>query len=313
MSFEGLVGNEDIKNSLIKSVSNKEIVNSYMFVGQEGIGKKRFAKEFSKMILCLEENKTSCGNCNSCIKFESDNHPDFWLIEPDGNSIKIAQMRKMQENIYQKPIISNRKVFIIDDADKMTEEAQNSLLKTLEEPPEYVTIILIVANENFMLNTIRSRCLKIYFKNIETSQMVSYISRNSMFDNVDENIIGMCNGSFAKLENIQQYLEQYVQVENVFNSILEKKETSIIKIFKNCEIIYKSKDNIQDILEYMLVIIYNKIKKQEGPYYKYFEISKIVENTRVKLNSNSNYDMCIDEMLLRIWEEMNEKHSGNKV
>ena len=309
MSFEGLIGNEDVKKTLIKAINSNEIVNSYMFVGQAGIGKKEFARDFSKMILCLSEDKKNCSNCNSCIKFESDNHPDFFQIEPDGNSIKIAQMRQMQDNIYQRPIVSEKKVFIINDADKMTEEAQNSLLKTLEEPPKYITIILIVSNENMMLNTIKSRCLKIYFKNIANDVMVSYINNNGAMQDVDENIIKMCNGSFAKLESIKQNLDTYLQVENVFLEIINKQETSIISIFNKCEIIYKSKENIQDILEYMIVILYNKIKKQEGYYYKYFGVLKIIDNTKVKLNSNSNYDMCIDEMLLRIWEEMNEKNS----
>ena len=309
MSFEGLIGNEDVKKTLIKAINSNEIVNSYMFVGQAGIGKKEFARDFSKMILCLSEDKKNCSNCNSCIKFESDNHPDFFQIEPDRNSIKIAQMRQMQDNIYQRPIVSEKKVFIINDADKMTEEAQNSLLKTLEEPPKYITIILIVSNENMMLNTIKSRCLKIYFKNIANDVMVSYINNNGAMQDVDENIIKMCNGSFAKLESIKQNLDTYLQVENVFLEIINKQETSIISIFNKCEIIYKSKENIQDILEYMIVILYNKIKKQEGYYYKYFGVLKIIDNTKVKLNSNSNYDMCIDEMLLRIWEEMNEKNS----
>ena len=76
------------------------------------------------------------------------NNPDFMLIKPEGNSIKIEQIREMQKKVQEKPIISKNKVYIIDDADKMTNEAQNCLLKTLEEPPEFVTIILIGSNEN---------------------------------------------------------------------------------------------------------------------------------------------------------------------
>ena len=175
MSFENIIGNKKIKSEFIDTIKNNTISHSYLFVGQEGIGKKLFAKELAKMALCLN-NKTESDNCSSCVKFDSGNNPDFVLIEPDGNSIKIAQIREMQENVYTKPIVSSKKVFVINDSDKMTEEAQNSLLKTLEEPPEYIIIILITANENKLLNTIKSRCLKISFNNLETSDLISYIN-----------------------------------------------------------------------------------------------------------------------------------------
>lgn len=197
MSFENIIGNKKIKSEFIETIKNNTISHSYLFVGQEGIGKKLFAKEFAKMALCLSNANSSKktvperdakvinnvninvignDNCSSCIKFDSDNNPDFVLVEPDGNSIKIAQIREMQENVYTKPIVSNKKVFVINDSDKMTEEAQNSLLKTLEEPPEYIIIILITANENKLLNTIKSRCLKISFNNLESNDLISYIN-----------------------------------------------------------------------------------------------------------------------------------------
>ena len=137
--FETILGNEKNKQILQKSIQNNTISHSYMFVGIQGIGKKIIAKEFAKNILCLnQENKNSNTNCTckSCIEFETNNNPDFSIIEPDGNSIKIEQIRELQKRIQEKPIISNSKVYIIDNADMMTQEAQNCLLKTLEEPPE---------------------------------------------------------------------------------------------------------------------------------------------------------------------------------
>ncbi|MGN1327933.1 MAG: DNA polymerase III subunit delta' [Clostridia bacterium] len=180
MNFDGIIGNNKIKKELEENVKNGNISHSYMFLGQEGIGKRQIAIEFAKMILCLSEKNRACDICNSCIKFKSNNNPDFTILEPDGNSLKIAQIRDIQEKIYEKPIVSNKKVFIIDDSDKMTEEAQNSLLKTLEEPPEYIVIILITSNENKLLNTIKSRCLKISFNNIPTEEMTEYITKNQI-------------------------------------------------------------------------------------------------------------------------------------
>ncbi len=112
MAFEKIIGNEKIKQLLTTSIAENNLVHSYLFVGKNGIGKKLFAIEFAKMILCIGENKTSCNNCKSCIQFESKNHPDFMQIEPeDGKSIKIEQIRYMRRknsrktnNIFKKSI-----------------------------------------------------------------------------------------------------------------------------------------------------------------------------------------------------------------
>ena len=107
-----------------------------------------------------------CNHCKSCVEFDGGNNPDFVYIEPDGKVIKIEQIRELQTKVIEKPVNSNKKVYVINDADLMTKEAQNCLLKTLEEPPEYIVIILIVNNESKVLTTIKSRCMKIYFEKI---------------------------------------------------------------------------------------------------------------------------------------------------
>ncbi len=97
MAFENIIGNEKIKQLLTKSIAENNLVHSYLFVGKSGIGKKIFAKEFAKMILCLGENKLLCNNCKSCIQFLGQNHPDFMEIQPeDGKSIKIEQIRYLR-------------------------------------------------------------------------------------------------------------------------------------------------------------------------------------------------------------------------
>lgn len=117
--FDNILGNDKIKKSLINSVKLNRVSHSYLFIGTEGIGKRLIAKEFAKMILCTDENKY-CDNCKSCIEFDTNNNPDFKVIEPDGNSLKIEQIRELQSKVAEKPIISDRKVYIINDSDKMT-------------------------------------------------------------------------------------------------------------------------------------------------------------------------------------------------
>ena len=141
MNFRNIIGNDGVKELLNNSISTNSVLHSYMFVGPDGIGKKLFAIDFSEMILCLNDNK-ACGNCDSCVKFSGNSHPDFEIVDSeDGKSIKIGQIRLLQEQIAEKPIVSDKKIYIINNADLMTTEAQNCLLKTLEEPPEYAGYI----------------------------------------------------------------------------------------------------------------------------------------------------------------------------
>ena len=111
-------------------------------------GKYEIAKEWAKMILC---DNNGCNGCKSCLEFEGENHPDFYVIDEKDETIKIEKIREMQSKILEKPIISQRKVYIIRNAENMTKEAQNCLLKTLEEPPEYAVIILTTSNESRIL------------------------------------------------------------------------------------------------------------------------------------------------------------------
>lgn len=178
LSFDNVIGNDKNKIFLNKIVKSDNTVHSYMFEGIEGIGKSIFARDFAKMLLCMGDSKTDCRTCKSCIEFENNNNPDFIQIKPDGKVIKIEQIRQMQEKILEKPIVSDKKVYIIDDADLMTKEAQNCLLKTLEEPPKFAVIILVLSNESKILNTIKSRCMRIFFEKLKNEELNKYAVEN---------------------------------------------------------------------------------------------------------------------------------------
>lgn len=296
--FDEIIGNEQIKGELRKSLKENKVSHSYMFVGIEGIGKQMTAKAFAQMILCINEEERGCQKCKSCIEFQSHNHPDFLYIEPDGNSIKIEQIRYLQRKIQEKPIISDRKVYIINDADKMTKEAQNCLLKTLEEPPEYSTIILIGSNENAFLNTIKSRCMIMTFKPISSDLIKKYMEETYGMQNISENMLEAFQGSIGKAINLKDKKEQYEKIEK---AIQEMDTKNIIDCLQLCEDIYKEKDEIMNILEYVNIILLRMSKKN----IKYANCIEIVENTKKRLNQNANYDMSIDNMIMNMWEEVN--------
>ena len=300
MAFDNLIGNNKVKSLLQNAIENNNILHTYMFLGIEGIRKFLFAKEFAKMILCNGNDEKPCDKCASCIQFDSLNNPDFNVIEPNGNVIKIEQIRLMQEKIAEKPVGSSKKVYIIRNADKMTKESQNCLLKTLEEPPEYVVIILIVENEGQLLNTVKSRCVRINFEAISEKELENYIIQNNIVNKIDETIIKLCEGSIGKAIKIKNNEEIY----NVITHIIQNLDNlDLLEVLKNAEIIYKSKENIAEILDYFNVIIYNVYVTRKD--IRYLNCVSYVEDTKKRIQFNTNYDMTIDNLLINIWEELN--------
>lgn len=289
MSFENILGNDKIKDTLSNTIKENRISHSYLFVGVDGIGKKLFAKEFAKKLLC--ENQEDDESCSSCIKLNSNNHPDFKEIKPDEKgSIKIDVIRQMQEEISEKPIISKRKVYIIEDSETMTQEAQNCLLKTLEEPPEYIVIILITSNESKLLTTVKSRCLKLPFNGISKEDINKYLKENYE-DIIDENLIEMSEGSIGKALKLQEDKEIYQEISKLLNEI-DLKDLSYL--FNNSEVLYKQREKINDILDYINIYLFKSKDKDKLSLIKY------VEETKKRLNSNSNYDMSIDYLLMKL-------------
>ena len=281
--FSDIIGNDKLKKELIHSVEINKTSHSYLFIGTEGIGKKLIAEEFAKMLLAVKD---------------TENSPDISIIEPDGKSIKIEQIREFQKKVSEKPSISNKKVYIINDSDKMTVEAQNCLLKTLEEPPEFVTIILIGSNENSFLSTIKSRCMILHFEKISDEQIQKYLQDNHQTEINSKIMLEACQGSIGKALEIKDKQELYQNTEQVVNS-LERKDK--IDILNMSDFIYKSKDDKLEILNYMNVLFINLAKINS----KYADCIAIVEETKRRLQSNANYDMCIDNLLLSLWENVN--------
>ncbi|MBP3801162.1 MAG: hypothetical protein J6I85_03900 [Clostridia bacterium] len=295
--FENIIGNSKIKTYIEASIEQEKVSHSYMFIGIEGIGKKLFAKEFAKRMLCLSNG--NCENtCKSCIEFDSQNHPDFEIIEPDGNTLKIDQIRSMQKKIQEKPIISNKKIYIINDSDTMTKEAQNCLLKTLEEPPEFAIIILVGSNESLYLDTIKSRCIILHFDKIDNDSLKTYMENNYEIKNINNDILKIFQGSIGKAIELKDKIQDYEQIKMILNQ-LDKKD--IIDIINMSKTIYDSKEEIYSVLEYINVMLLELSKTN----YKYTKCIKIVENTKERLKNNGNYDMCIDNMLFSMWGEVN--------
>lgn len=297
MIFENIIGNQKNKKILEDIIIKNKIANAYMFIGQESVGKFLFAKEFAKAILCLNGNKP-CNKCKSCLEFDNSNNPDLTIIEPDGNNVKIEQIRELNRKVVEKPIVSTKKVYIINDGQNITKEAQNALLKTLEEPPEYVTIILITTSESAFLPTIKSRCTKINFNKLTEEEMLKILKEKYNYQNVGNIVYKTSNGSINKSIQIIEKQSEFEDINKMFSNL---EHVNVIDLINSKEVVFKDKEDINSILDYIITIFFEKIKDNR----KYIECIEIAENAKERLRKNSNYDMTIDNFMLNVWEEIN--------
>lgn len=175
MKFEDIIGHEEIVDDLMGMIKSDRINHALLFDGIGGVGKKYTAKVFANALLCESEDNKPCGVCDSCIQFSSNTNPDYLFITPDGNSLKKSDVMEVLDFLSIKPFESKLKVVLIEHFDKATPEAQNSMLKTLEEPPEYGRIIILSQNTRAILDTVLSRLKTYKFHPISGFVIIEYL------------------------------------------------------------------------------------------------------------------------------------------
>jgi DNA polymerase-3 subunit delta' len=206
MSFARLVGNQRNKEILQRLLKNGRVNSTLIFAGPDGVGKRQFALAFAKAVNCQKAPAGAyaldgCDECSVCRRIDAGGYGDVTVIRPDGQFIKIAQTREMAEEVYYRPREGRQRFFIIDEADRLREEAANSLLKTLEEPPSTSTIILLTARPDALLLTIRSRAQRLNFAALSIAEMEKYLAENyprpapdtALLARVTEGRIGQAN------------------------------------------------------------------------------------------------------------------------
>ena len=184
MVKEDILGHKRQLQFLEKIIERKRIPHALLFEGPEGIGKKKVALWFFSALNCEREEGKGCKECSSCLKIDRLTHPDLYLLEPQGDSIKIEQIREAEKFLQYKPLEVKWKGLLIEDADKMTLEAANAFLKSLEEPPPWTVIILINQSSDALPPTVRSRCQRIRFFPLnpkETEEILKKMGLNKAF------------------------------------------------------------------------------------------------------------------------------------
>ncbi|NBD28114.1 DNA polymerase III subunit delta' [Paenibacillus glycinis] len=175
MSIAQLAGQPKAKRILQYALTSGKVSHAYLFCGPPGSGRMKMAMAFAQALFCSEGGDDACGHCLECRKFEHGNQPDLHIVEPDGSSIKIDQIRELQRELAYRNINTARKVYIMQRAETMTLQAANSLLKFLEEPQSPVVAILLTENGQAMLPTIRSRTQHVPFMPLAPQEMLQML------------------------------------------------------------------------------------------------------------------------------------------
>lgn len=283
-----IIGHKNVIAKLKKVIENNQVAHAYIFSGREGIGKKMVAMDFACNLLCDNEADKKM--------FLAGSHPDFKLIKPNEKGlIPVDDVRGMIENIHIKPIKSNYKIYIIDDAECMNASGQNSLLKTFEEPPEYAVIILITAKYNSLLTTIKSRGQLVEFSDLSNDEIKEYITNNNIKlpTDVDEKTLyALINCSITKISNVIADIEIIKELQKYVSNITKMK---IIEINNFSNFLIKNKNNIQNVLDYLELLLYTNNSGTST-------LLEYVEEAKSNIKRNINFEISIDNLLMKIKE-----------
>lgn len=253
MSFSDIIGHDHNIEILRRSIEKGRLHHAYIFSGPDGVGKRLMALSLAKALNCTETTTDFCGHCISCKKIEGGNHPGVRVVEPDGQLIKIDQIRELQKDLQFRPFEGKKRVFIIDEADRMGLPAANSLLKTLEEPPRDSIIILITSNFHSILPTIISRCQRLNFSSLPVSDVEKMLIEKKGLDSGTSHIIAaISEGSIGRAlgEDEGSILEER---EKVFTGFAGLKSRKMADIFKQAEVLAKD-DDLEGALKALKVL-----------------------------------------------------------
>ena len=179
MKFQDIIGQEHMTGHLQNAIRMGKVSHAYIIQGEAGSGKKLLADTFAAALQCEEGGIEPCGHCQSCKQAVSGNHPDIRRVTHEKASISVDDIRlQLNNDILVKPYSRPYKVYIIDEAEKMTEQAQNAMLKTIEEPPAYAVILLLTVNAKLLLPTILSRCILLNVRPVARGQITKLLTEH---------------------------------------------------------------------------------------------------------------------------------------
>lgn len=327
MSFKDILGHERPIRLLQRAIAREKVDHSFLFSGNEGIGKKRVALQFAKALNCLEEEGKrgdACDRCRSCKKIDLGLHPDIMLIEPEGQTLRIEQVREMQRNLVYRPYEGKRRVCILTAADRMAPNMSNALLKTLEEPPPRTVIILLANNLRVMLPTILSRCQSIHFNSLPIGRVSEWLVKERGVEEKEAHLLAaLSEGSPGKALEIQEQIDQ-VPRRNLLEGWVGLKSLSIQEMEEWVEALPSQRENLLLILEIVKTLlrdlivaktskrnsrlIHRDLSEEVETIASEWQLSsllkriEILHQTGQAIKGNANTRLCLEAMMLS-WAE----------
>jgi DNA polymerase-3 subunit delta' len=326
-SFKNVVGHKDIIQYIRNAVSMDKVSHAYIMNGARGSGKKMLASLFAMTLLCEKQGPDPCNTCHSCRQAESDNHPDIiWAAHEKPNTISVDDIREQVNNtIMIKPYQGPYKIYIIDRAELMTPQAQNALLKTIEEPPEYAVIILLTENAEVLLPTINSRCVMLKLRNIRDTLIKKYLMEILEIPdykadvctafaqgNMGRAIMLAHSEHFNEIKDEAVQLLKYIremefsEVVTAVNSVTAYKleitdYLDIIMIWYRDVLLYKATKEI-DKLVFKDQIKYIKEQAKTSSYEGIQNIIAGLEKAKSRLRAKVNFELVMELLFLTIKE-----------
>ena len=321
--FSDIIGQEQIKEHLQSALSTGKISHAYIINGEKSSGKEFVAKVFAMALQCEKGGVEPCQVCHSCRQALSDNQPDIIrLVHEKPNTISVDDIRKQ---INGDVAISPRKVYIINEAEKMNQQAQNALLKTLEEPPEYAVILLLTSNLNALLPTIISRCVVLNMKPVADEQIRQFLMEEMQVPDYKADIcIAFARGNVGKAKALASS-EEFENIKNEALSLVKNiRDMELHEIMAAIKSIGEYKLQINDYFDIMAiwyrdVLLFKATKDvnhlvfreelgairkcaQRSSYEGIETIVKALDAAKHRLDANVNFELVMELLFLTIQE-----------
>ena len=325
--FTDIIGQEQLKEHLQNAIAMNKVSHAYLINGERSSGKEFAAKVFAAALQCEKGGTEPCGECHSCIQEKSGNQPDIIFVSHDKpNTIGVEDIRtQINNDIGIKPYSSPRKIYIMNEGEKMTVQAQNALLKTLEEPPEYAVILILTTNVDALLPTILSRCVVLNMKPVPDHKVKKYLMEELQIPDYKANIcVAFARGNIGKAKMLASSEEFEKVKEEAVTLVKYINDMDISEVVKAIKKISEYQFDVTDYLDilsvwYRDVLLFKATKdanslifKNEIQYirkvadrstYEGIEtIVKALQQAKRRLEANVNFDLTMELLLLTIQE-----------
>ena len=328
-SFKDVVGHKNIIQYIENAVKTDKVSHAYILNGEKGSGKRLLANLFAMSLQCQnrDEDGDACGKCQSCKQAASNNQPDIIRVTHEKpNTISIDDIREQINNdIVIKPYSSKYKIYIVPDADMMSVQAQNALLKTIEEPPAYAVILLLTENAEILLPTIRSRCVMLKLRNIKDQLIKKYLMEQMEIPDYKADVcVAFAQGNMGRaimLATSEHFNEIKEETLQMMKYIKDMELPELLKALKSLSSYKVEVDDILDLISvwYRDVLLYKATKDINGVIFpdqmKYIKesantssyegietILKALEKAKTRLKANVNFELVMELLLLTIKE-----------